>query len=125
MLGLVVCDGDFQPAIGFDAAMWGVLPTLVNLRTLKISYPADLAPGLAAWLIPRSVRALSLDLDYVSFRTNIRDPVLFLDVRLIIFSYLVLLTAHHDHLAISPWYSTRSTIHRPDAISCAECGDHC
>ncbi|KAK2462534.1 hypothetical protein APHAL10511_005504 [Amanita phalloides] len=80
-LSLVVCNGDSQCAVGFNAAVWGVLPSLSHLRTLKISYPSDLAPGLASWLIPRSVRALSLTLDYAN-NMNMsaeRDPIPFLD----------------------------------------------
>ncbi|KAJ6595905.1 hypothetical protein DFH09DRAFT_1135934 [Mycena vulgaris] len=73
-LTLVVHSEADQRTAGFDAAAWGVLPTLTGLRSLTISYPRDLAPGLAAWLIPRSVRALTLD-----YGTVPRDPVPFLD----------------------------------------------
>jgi hypothetical protein len=45
---------------GYDAAIWGVLPSLVNLRTLLIDVPKDMPPALSAWLIPRSVTALDL-----------------------------------------------------------------
>ncbi|KAF8729792.1 hypothetical protein AX14_006040 [Amanita brunnescens Koide BX004] len=79
-LGLVVQCSNTQCSVGFDAAVWGVLPSLANLRTLKISYPMDLAPGLASWLIPRSIRALSLT-PVGSTTTNPRDPIPFLDVR--------------------------------------------
>ncbi|KJA14997.1 hypothetical protein HYPSUDRAFT_59046 [Hypholoma sublateritium FD-334 SS-4] len=65
-LHLVVPDEGVQRAVGFDAACWGVLPSLVGLKGLKISYPPDLAPGLAAWLIPRSVLALRLTMDWAS-----------------------------------------------------------
>ncbi|KIJ12313.1 hypothetical protein PAXINDRAFT_171259 [Paxillus involutus ATCC 200175] len=64
--------------IGFDASAWGVLPALPNLRSLSITYPRDLSPALAGWLIPRSVRALLLDLsptnseDFVSFMSQLR-----------------------------------------------------
>ncbi|KAF8637727.1 hypothetical protein AX17_002615 [Amanita inopinata Kibby_2008] len=79
-LSLVVYDADVQPAVGFDAAVWGVLPSLTSLRTLKISYPSDLAPGLAAWLIPRSVKALTLNPSYTNTTsTSPRDPIPFLD----------------------------------------------
>lgn len=86
-LGLVVQSSHMQCSVGFSAAVWGTLPSLVNLRTLKISYPTDLAPGLASWLIPRSVGALSLALEYTSVPAgsattiNARDPIPFLDVR--------------------------------------------
>ncbi|KAG6894071.1 hypothetical protein C0992_007595 [Termitomyces sp. T32_za158] len=46
-----VCDRDLfsadesvQRAVGFDAAVWGVLPSLVNLPNLKIAYLPDV-PG--------------------------------------------------------------------------------
>ncbi|KAG5641529.1 hypothetical protein DXG03_004820 [Asterophora parasitica] len=76
-LVLTAHDESVQRAVGFDAAVWGVLPSLVNLRKLKITYPPDLAPGLASWLIPRSVRALALTLDRVPSPS--RDPVPFLE----------------------------------------------
>ncbi|KAF9475599.1 hypothetical protein BDN70DRAFT_813850 [Pholiota conissans] len=75
-LHLVVQDEAMQPAVGFDAACWGVLPSLGALRGLKISYPADLAPGLASWLIPRTVLALRLTLDCGCGAA--RDPIPFL-----------------------------------------------
>jgi len=48
--------------IGFDASAWGVLPALSQLSSLSITYPRDLSPALAGWLVPRTVRALTLDL---------------------------------------------------------------
>ncbi|KAF8428027.1 hypothetical protein L210DRAFT_3652430 [Boletus edulis BED1] len=48
--------------IGFDASAWGVLPALCKLSSLSITYPRDLSPALAGWLVPRTVRALTLDL---------------------------------------------------------------
>jgi hypothetical protein len=48
--------------IGFDASAWGVLPSLSNLRSLCITYPRDLSPSLAGWLIPRNIRALTMDI---------------------------------------------------------------
>lgn len=72
-------DGDehTQSAVGFSAAVWGVLPSLEALRGLAVTYPADLSPGLASWLVPRSVRALTLFLDYAGHATG-RDPAVFL-----------------------------------------------
>lgn len=76
-LHLTVPDSDtVQRAVGFDASVWGVLPSLMNLRGLAITYPRDLAPGLASWLIPRSVRALNLDCVTLSTK----DPIPFLNV---------------------------------------------
>jgi hypothetical protein len=48
------------PGFGFDAAIWGMLPSLSNLRTLSIDVPKDLHFALSAWLIPRGVTALEL-----------------------------------------------------------------
>ncbi|KAF9529942.1 hypothetical protein CPB83DRAFT_851864 [Crepidotus variabilis] len=76
-LQLVVYDETVHPAVGFDAAIWGVLPSLEALKGLRITYPADLSPGLASWLIPRSVSALKLTLDYSN--PNARDPIPFLN----------------------------------------------
>ncbi|KAJ7512815.1 hypothetical protein B0H11DRAFT_1947511 [Mycena galericulata] len=73
-LALVVREEADQRTTGFDAAAWGVLPSLTHLRSLTISYPRDLSAGLAAWLIPRSVRALTLD-----YAAAPRDPVPFLN----------------------------------------------
>ena len=72
-------DGDehTQGAVGFSAAVWGVLPSLEALRGLAVTYPSDLSPGLASWLVPRSVRALNLFLDYAGHAIG-RDPGVFL-----------------------------------------------
>lgn len=48
------------PGFGYDAAVWGVLPSLINLRTLLIDVPKDLPLALSAWLIPRGVTVLDL-----------------------------------------------------------------
>ncbi len=48
------------PGFGYDAAIWGMLPSLANLRTLSIDVPKDLHFALSAWLIPRGVTALEL-----------------------------------------------------------------
>ena len=77
-LQLVAWDEAVQHAVGFDAAVWGVLPSLEGLKGLKITYPADLAPGLASWLIPRTVLALRLTIDYTM--QSARDPIPFLNV---------------------------------------------
>ncbi|PPQ94275.1 hypothetical protein CVT25_004932 [Psilocybe cyanescens] len=76
-LQLIAREESIQHAVGFDAAIWGVLPSLEGLRGLKISYPSDLAPGLASWLIPRTVLALRLTIDYNS--QSARDPIPFLN----------------------------------------------
>jgi len=47
-------------AVGYDASIWGLLPSLGGLKAVRMTYPRDLAPGLAGWLIPRSVTALGI-----------------------------------------------------------------
>ncbi|KAK7044761.1 J domain-containing protein [Favolaschia claudopus] len=73
-LTLVVREEADQRTTGFDAAAWGVLPSLTQLKALTITYPRDLAAGLAAWLIPRTLRALTLD-----YASAPRDPISLLD----------------------------------------------
>jgi hypothetical protein len=71
--------GGGEPALratGFDASVWGVLPSLTSLRGLTITYPKDLAPGLGAWLIPRTVVSLTLD-GFAS--ASLREPPVFLN----------------------------------------------
>jgi hypothetical protein len=70
MLSLSYRDGSLNPEdYGYDAALWGVLPSLVHLRTLSMDVPEDLLPDLCGWLIPRTVVALefrvtSWEVDY-------------------------------------------------------------
>jgi hypothetical protein len=45
---------------GYTTAIWGVLPSLVNLRTLSMYAPKDLSCALGGWLIPRTVVALDV-----------------------------------------------------------------
>ena len=61
--------------LGYDATVWGVLPSLVNLRSLTATLPKDVAAPVAMWLVPRGVQALSLHaltpvntLEFVSVR---------------------------------------------------------
>ncbi|EIW76976.1 hypothetical protein CONPUDRAFT_130421, partial [Coniophora puteana RWD-64-598 SS2] len=67
-----------QRSVGFDASAWGVLPSLTGLKSLWITYPKELAPSLAGWLVPRSVAALTLDFlrpddeDMIPFLTQMR-----------------------------------------------------
>ncbi|KAI0369545.1 hypothetical protein BV20DRAFT_1053138 [Pilatotrama ljubarskyi] len=46
--------------LGYDATVWGVLPSLVSLRSLTATLPKDVAAAVAMWLVPRGVQALSL-----------------------------------------------------------------
>jgi len=61
-LQLVAHDEIEQHATGFDASIWGVLPSLDGLKGLWMTYPGDLSPGLASWLIPRGLKSLRLEL---------------------------------------------------------------
>ena len=47
-------------ALGYKAAIWGVLPSLVHLRTLSMDVPKDLPSELGGWLVPRTVVALEV-----------------------------------------------------------------
>src|SRR6266550_6720541 len=129
-LSLVVQNGPMQSSVGFDAAVWGVLPSLVNLKTLKISYPSDLAPGLASWLIPRCVRALALTLDltnvFTGGTTNARDPIPFLDVRISLNSVVASTdTSIRNIIATSAGDTLRLAVYQSIAVLSAECGAHC
>ncbi|KAI9058653.1 hypothetical protein FKP32DRAFT_1596960 [Trametes sanguinea] len=46
--------------LGYDATVWGVLPSLTSLRSLTATLPKDVAAAVAMWLVPRGVQALSL-----------------------------------------------------------------
>lgn len=106
-LQLIAREESTQHAVGFDAAIWGVLPSLEGLRGLKISYPSDLAPGLASWLIPRTVLALRLTLDYNS--QSARDPVPFLNVMILLLLISAILI-FYSHPATSPRHTTFPSI---------------
>ena len=47
-------------ACGYTTAIWGVLPSLVHLRTLSMDVPKGLSSALGGWLVPRTVVALDL-----------------------------------------------------------------
>ncbi|EPS99979.1 hypothetical protein FOMPIDRAFT_1123433 [Fomitopsis schrenkii] len=49
-----------QKRLGYDAGVWGVLPSLTQLKTLTATLPKDVAAAVAMWLVPRGVTALSL-----------------------------------------------------------------
>ncbi|KAI0312897.1 hypothetical protein OF83DRAFT_1176188 [Amylostereum chailletii] len=59
--------------LGYDAAVWSVLPTLHDLETLAMDVPRDLKPALAGWLVPRTVRALCLHGDAPAMATADED----------------------------------------------------
>ncbi|PIL25681.1 hypothetical protein GSI_11431 [Ganoderma sinense ZZ0214-1] len=46
--------------LGYDATVWGVLPSLTSLRSLTATLPKDVAAPVAMWLVPRGVQALTL-----------------------------------------------------------------
>ncbi|OCH84074.1 hypothetical protein OBBRIDRAFT_839982 [Obba rivulosa] len=71
-LQLTVPSADWaQKRLGYDATVWGVLPSLTNLTSLMATLPKDVAPAVAMWLVPRGVRALSLQ------AANSTDPIEF------------------------------------------------
>ncbi|KAI0298283.1 hypothetical protein BC826DRAFT_967454 [Russula brevipes] len=47
---------------GYDAPIWGVIPSLIHLRALSMDVPENLPSGLCGWLVPRTVVALALEL---------------------------------------------------------------
>ncbi|GBE86830.1 hypothetical protein BKA93DRAFT_788175 [Sparassis latifolia] len=60
-LQLTVPSADYaQRRLGYDATVWGVLPSLVGLKSLTATLPKDVAAAVAMWLVPRGVEALSL-----------------------------------------------------------------
>lgn len=71
---LVPEDATIQQELGFGAAVWGMLPSLAALKSLTITYPPDLASGLAPWLVPRTVEALEL----YSINWSMAEPAPFL-----------------------------------------------
>jgi len=60
-------------AVGYDASIWGLLPSLGGLKAVRMTYPRDLAPGLAGWLIPRSVTALGIEIGSQRLNTGLDD----------------------------------------------------
>jgi hypothetical protein len=48
---------------GYDAAIWGVIPSLIHLRALSMDVPRNMPSGLCGWLVPRTVVALVLALE--------------------------------------------------------------
>ena len=60
-LQLTVPSADYaNKRLGYDANVWGVLPSLTNLRSLTATLPKDVAAAVAMWLVPRTVQALTL-----------------------------------------------------------------
>lgn len=60
-LQLIVPSADYaHRRLGYDANVWGVLPSLTNLQSLAATLPKDVAAAVAMWLVPRSVQSLSL-----------------------------------------------------------------
>jgi len=47
--------------LGFDAVIWGVIPSLTRLRVLSMGFPPDLLPRRCGGLVPRTVVALHLE----------------------------------------------------------------
>jgi hypothetical protein len=71
--GLCISNTYDLAGFGYDAAVWGVLPSLVNLRTLLLDVPKDLPPALSTWLIPRGVTVLDLQVTrHATIDINVR-----------------------------------------------------
>ncbi|KIP12194.1 hypothetical protein PHLGIDRAFT_124352 [Phlebiopsis gigantea 11061_1 CR5-6] len=71
-LHLTVPSADWaQRRLGYDATVWGVLPSLTGLKSLHATLPKDVAAAVAMWLVPRGVQALSL------YSLSAGDPVNF------------------------------------------------
>jgi hypothetical protein len=90
---------------GFDAAIWGMLPSLSNLRTLSIDVPKDLHFALSAWLIPRGVTALELRVHRPA-----ATPVVDLTVRYPFSSSVVGATSLLTYAAIIAWTAKRTQV---------------
>jgi hypothetical protein len=60
MLEALIILVDTSGNFGYDAAIWGVIPSLIRLRVLSMAVPANLPSRLCGWLIPRTVVALQL-----------------------------------------------------------------
>ncbi|PSR77451.1 hypothetical protein PHLCEN_2v7882 [Hermanssonia centrifuga] len=76
-LHLTVPSADWaQRRLGYDATVWGVLPSLANLRSLSATLPKDVAAAVAMWLVPRGVQSLSLH------SLTAGDPISFVSVSL-------------------------------------------
>ncbi|KAI0937970.1 hypothetical protein AcW1_002363 [Taiwanofungus camphoratus] len=76
-LQLIVPSAEWaQRRLGYDATVWGVLPSLTSLRSLTATLPKDVAAAVAMWLVPRGVYALSLQadssMDTVGFVSQLR-----------------------------------------------------
>ena len=110
-LQLTVPNADWaQRRLGYDATVWGVLPSLTGLKSLHATLPKDVAAAVAMWLVPRSVTTLSLH------GLTSSDPISFVTVRSIscYLSYTLNLT--YCHTATTPWPPTWSSLHRPISL---------
>ncbi len=106
-------------AVGYDASIWGLLPSIGGLKAVRMTYPRDLAPGLAGWLIPRSVTALGMEVGAQRLSAGLdgavgpsagigQDVIGFFTVRSTFFIFIyILLTIL---LATKTWPPTRSQI---------------
>lgn len=100
--GLCISNTYNLPGFGYDAAVWGVLPSLVNLRTLLLDVPKDLPAALSAWLIPRGVTVLDLQVA--------RHTTIDLNVRV--------LSRHDSSNTLSPLLPSNCGLeYRPDSSS--------
>lgn len=100
-----------QKRLGYDAGVWGVLPSLTELKTLTATLPKDVAAAVAMWLVPRGVTALSLQAE------SITDVVGFVSVRYTSLSdHSSVLTDHRPSIANAPGLTTKLALCRPRAV---------
>ena len=125
-------------AVGYDASIWGLLPSLGGLKAVRMTYPRDLAPGLAGWLIPRSVTALGIEIGSQRLNTGLDDVLgstsgissnlaIFLgvsDQRFILFNFLTITktflqwSSNSDQVFPPTWDLSTSTIYpAPQGLS--------
>ena len=97
--------------LGYDATVWGVLPSLTSLRSLTATLPKDVAPPVAMWLVPRGVQSLSLQaltpvntLEFVSVRPSCNGFV------------VLVLTVVGGPIATACRHAPTAAIHRPVAL---------
>lgn len=101
-----------QKRLGYDAGVWGVLPSLTQLKTLTATLPKDVAAAVAMWLVPRGVTALSLQAepstDALGF-VSVRLPTSSLDL------------VADPRTANAPWPPAEPAVRGPRAVQCRGC----
>jgi len=126
-------------AVGYDASIWGLLPSLGGLKAVRMTCPRDLAPGLAGWLIPRSVTALGIEIGVQRLNTGLDDVLgstsgissnlaTFLGVGdqiFILFNFLTITQTSGNGLATQTGSSPRPEICLPQPRFRKDCPQYC